>query len=222
MTTIAEIEKQAWDKHGGRDAVEDLLPEPRSAEELAALGVDRYLAEMARRIFCAGFVWKVVEAKWPDFEEAFHGFDPGYLAMMPDEELDSLLSDKRVIRHGAKIKAVRDNAIFLMDLQREHGSASRFFADWPVDDIIGLWAVLKKKGSRLGGNTGPYFLRFIGKDTFILSPDVVTVLIRAGVVDKAPTSQKALRQVQAQFNDWSAETGRPLCQLSRLLALSVG
>jgi len=31
---------------------------------------------------------------------------------------------------------------------------------------------LKKHGQRLGGNTGPYALRLLGKDTFILSSDV--------------------------------------------------
>lgn len=220
--SFAEIEARAWEKHGGREAVEAMLPQPKSSSELAAVPIDRYLAEMARRIFCSGFVWKVVDAKWPGFEEAFHGFDPGYIAMMPDEELDSLLSDKRIIRHGTKIRAVQENAVFLLDLQREHGSAAQFFADWPVEDIVGLWTLLKKRGSRLGGNTGQYFLRFIGKDTFILSRDVVAVLMRTGVIDKAPTSQKALGQVQDQFNEWRQETGRPLCQLSRLAALSVG
>lgn len=222
MTSFADIEARAFERHGGRDAVEAELPTPRTAAELTALGVDRYLSEMTRRIFCSGFVWKVVEAKWPDFEEAFHGFDPGRIAMMPDEELDSLMSDKRIIRHGAKIKAVQENALFLLDLEREHGGAGRFFADWPSSNIVDLWTFMKKRGSRLGGNTGQYFLRFVGKDTFLLSNDVVTVLKSRGVVDKMPSSQKAMRQVQDQFNAWAEETGRPLCQLSRIAAMSVG
>ena len=30
---------------------------------------------MTRAIFQSGFSWKVIEAKWPGFEEAFDGFD---------------------------------------------------------------------------------------------------------------------------------------------------
>ena len=40
---------------------------------------------MARRIFSAGFVWSVIEAKWPGFEAAFLGFDPTRLLFEPDE-----------------------------------------------------------------------------------------------------------------------------------------
>jgi len=42
------------------------------------------------------------------------------------------------------------------------------------------------------------------------------------VVDKAPTSQKALRAVQAAFSAWQAETGRSYTELSRILAYSIG
>jgi len=86
--------------------------------------------------------------------------------------------------------------------------------------MVGLWAVLKKRGARLGGNTGPYFLRFIGKDSFLLSADVVAALIRAKVVDKNPTGKADLAKVQAAFNKWHEETGRSYTQLSRILAYS--
>jgi hypothetical protein len=47
-------------------------------------------------------------------------------------------------------------------------SFAEFIAAWPSNDMIGLWDYLKKKGQRLGGNTGPYALRAIGKNTFYL------------------------------------------------------
>jgi len=62
----------------------------------------------------------------------------------------------------------------------------------------------------------------MGKDTPVLSRDVVTALIAAGVVDKDPTSKKALGQVQAAFNEWKAESGRSLTEISRVLAFSSG
>ena len=43
---------------------------------LAGTTDDRILACMAQRIFCAGFVWRVIEQKWPGFEAGFLGFIP--------------------------------------------------------------------------------------------------------------------------------------------------
>ncbi len=68
------------------------------------------LAEMAKRIFSSGFAWTVIEKKWPGFEEAFLGFDPGELVFQPDDFWDARLSDKRIVRNGQKIMAVRRNA----------------------------------------------------------------------------------------------------------------
>ena len=61
----------------------------------------------------------------------------------------------------------------------------------------------------------------IGKDTFIPTDDLVAALKAQGIVDKAPTSQKELAAVQAAFSQWQAESGRPLCQLSVMLAHTV-
>ncbi|WP_299618262.1 DNA-3-methyladenine glycosylase I [Pelagibius sp.] len=222
MASFQKIYDRAAKRKGGEAALEKLLSEhkPKSKAALRKLGDDRYLADMTKRIFQSGFVWRVVEQKWPDFEAAFHGFQPGRVALLSDEELDDLGRDTRIIRHAAKIASVRHNAIFLTELAKEHGSAAKCFADWPEEEIVDLWALLKKRGARLGGNTGPYFLRFIGKDTFIVSSDVAAALIKAKVVDKNPTGKADLAKVQAAFNGWRDETGRSLTALSRILALS--
>ncbi len=222
METFADIWARAAGRKGGDDALETLLPTVRKPEELRAEPDHRWLANFTKRIFQAGFVWKVIEAKWDGFEDAFGGFDPGPLAMMSDDDLDRLLSDTRIVRNGQKILSVRDNAAFLVDLAREHGSAAAFFADWPNADYVGLLEVMKKRGSRLGGVTGQYALRFMGKDSFILNDDVCTALIRADVVDRKPTSKTALAQVQNAFNQWQAESGRSFAAISRTLACSIG
>ena len=87
---------------------------------------------------------------------------------------------------------------------------------------MGLLLVLKAEGSRLGGTTGQYFLRAMGKDSFILTRDVVARLVAEGVVDKAPTSKRALNEVQAAFNTWRDQSGRSLKVISRVLAQSAG
>lgn len=108
------------------------------------------------------------------------------------------------------------------ELSARHGGFGRFLAAWPESDIIGLWQLLKKQGSQLGGNSSAYFLRMVGKDTFMLTDDVVTALKAQGVVEKKPTAQRDLKQVQEAFNQWRETSGRPLCQISRLLAHSIG
>ncbi len=222
MDSFDRIFARAAKRKDGAEALESLLPAPKSETELAGLGDDRYLAQFAKSIFQSGFVWRVVENKWPGFELAFQGFEPARLAIMPDEELEALMQDTRIIRNGAKIKAVRDNAVFLCDLAREHGSAAQFFASWPSTDIVGLLDLMKRHGSRLGGMTGQYSLRFLGKDCFILTRDVTTALIGQGVVDKAPTSKRDLAAVQEAFNRWHEQSGRPFSQISRVLACSIG
>ena len=72
----------------------------KTAVELKKILDYQWLAEMTKWIFQAGFVWKVIEAKGEGFEAAFEGFQSGLLSFMPDDDLDCLVSDKRIIRNG--------------------------------------------------------------------------------------------------------------------------
>ena len=101
-------------------------------------------------------------------------------------------------------------------------SFAQFIHDWPSEDIIGLWTYLKKHGQRLGGNTGPYALRLLGKDTFILSSDVEAYLRAQQVIDGGLQSKKSLTAIQAYFNQLQNESGYSLTQLSRLIAFASG
>jgi 3-methyladenine DNA glycosylase Tag len=140
--------------------------------------------------------------------------------MLADEDLEVLQGNAEIVRHGKKIASVRANAQYILDVRADYGSFNQFLSQWPDDDFIGLWEHLKKNGSRLGGQTGRYFLRFIGYDTPMLSRDVVTALITADVVDKDPTSKKAQQSVQDAFITWQSESKRSLKEISRVLALS--
>ena len=220
MRSFDEIYQISADRKGGADAIEKLLGSSYTTGPQGTTD-DRWLSTMAKCVFQAGFNWKVVESMWPGFERAFNNFDIGYCAMLNDEDFDRLVSDKSIVRHGTKIRSVQENAMFVASLAREHGSADKFFTSWPSEDFVGLLSLLKKNGSRLGGNTGQYFLRFMGVDGFILSADVIARLIAEGVIDKAPTSQKAMTQVQNAFNKLSQESNRSLTQISRVLAMSL-
>ena len=198
------------------------MPSPQGDDGLRAVADDRFLSLMSLRIFRAGLKHSMVDARWPAFEEVFHGFAPRRVWSMSDEELERLMDEKRIIRHWGKIKATRENAAAMVRVIDEFGGFGAYLADWPGDDIMGLWADLTKRFSQMGGNSGPYFLRMAGKDSFLLTGDVVGALIAAGVIAKKPTTRDARAATQAAFNGWAAETGRPLCQISRILALSVG
>ena len=191
------IRARAEKRKGGANELEKLLPKKPNVSALAKLAHDRALAEMTRRVFSAGFAWSVIESKWPGFEDAFLSFSPAKLTFQPDDFWERLSSDTRIVRNGAKILSVRANAAFLQKIAGEHGSFGKFLAKWPADDQVGLLDLLGKRGSRLGGFSGQYFLRFLGWDAFVLSGDVLLCLRDSGVPIGSGTSKKDLRAAQA-------------------------
>ncbi len=222
MRRFAEILDLAAARKGGVAAVMAGMPAVRTADELAAIPDRQWLAQMARGIMQAGISWAVVDARWAGISEAFHQFDTAAVAMIEGDALDDLLMDPRVIRSGPKLVAIRDNAVFIRAVAAEHGSFGRRVGDWPARDFAGLLTWLAKEGSRLGGATGAYMLRAMGKEGYILSQDVTARLEAEGVVDGPVTSARALQAVQAAFNQWQQESGCSLTVISRVLAQSIG
>jgi 3-methyladenine DNA glycosylase Tag len=215
------IEERARERVGGMQKLTERLPIPKSADELRATPDDRYLSEMSRRIFRAGLKYSMVDGKWPAFEDAFAGFEPKRVVAMSDEEMEALLQDRRLIRHWGKLKSVRANAAAIVKLAAEKGGVGAYLADWPRDDMVGLWADLAKRFAQLGGNSGPYFLRMVGKDTFILTEAVVKGLNHWDAFEGTPKSKADRQRVQDVFNAWHRGTSRSYCQLSMILAASV-
>ena len=223
MIPFKTIRAKAEKRKGGAKQLDKLLPPRPDASVLAKLPDDRALAEMTKRVFSAGFAWSVIETKWPGFEKAFLGFRPAKLGFQPDDFWHALLNDKDIVRNGAKIMSVRENAQFIQEIAGKYGSFGKFLAKWPSSDEAGLLNLLAKRGSRLGGNTGQMLLRFLGWDGFVTSKDVVACLREAGLDIAAEVKSKSdLARVQAQFNAWATETGLPYTHLSRICALSVG
>lgn len=221
MRSYAEILDIAAERKGGRAAVLADSPVPLDADALAAIPDDRWLSKMARGIFQAGISWQVVENKWAGIEEAFHGFDVDRVAHMSEDWFDELLSDPRIVRSPPKVEAIQLNAVLIRQVSQEAGSFGRRIGDWPAGDFAGLLDWLKRDGARLGGNTGAYMLRAMGKDGYLLSPSVLARLEEEGVVDGMPSSKKAMAAVQAAFDTWQAESGENLTTISRVLAQSV-
>lgn len=211
----------AYQRKGGPDGVNQHLPRVANPSELIALGDDRYLAAITKCVFRAGFVWRIIEQKWPGFEEAFSGFVPVYWQQVPPERLEALAKDERIVRNMQKITTVPRNAFMVAEASEQHGGFGKFLADWPSSDQVGLLLWLKKNGARLGGASAQYFLRMVGWDGFVLSSDVIAALQNHNLMDATPGSQKALKQAQQVFNQWHQETKLPYAHLSKILSLTL-
>jgi len=223
MKKFKFIQEAATKRKGGKKELARLLTKPIAPVQLAKVNDERYLAQMTRCVFNAGFHWRVISAKWGGFEEAFHGFDLAQLLTKSPEEWEAYIEDTRIIRNWQKIQTVYHNAAMVDEIAEEHDSFAKFYAHWPSSDQIGLMKYLHKHGSRLGGKTAQWFIRFTGKDGFVLSGDVITALIANGVdIGDRASSQRDLKRVQEAFNEWHQQTGLPYTHLSKILSYSVG
>lgn len=219
IRSFAEIRQRAAERKGGEKELAALVSGGMKTPRLLAKVDDsRYLAAMTSAIFKAGFVWQIIDHKWPGFEKAFWNFNVLRCAMMSPDDFDALCGDERIVRNPQKIRTVPLNATMM---QKSHGTFGRFLATWPQDDFVGLLAFLDKNGSRLGGKSAQYFLRAVGVDGFVLSREGIAALIGAGVVDKPPKGKTVMKKVQDAYNQWRDESGWGYVQISRALAMSV-
>jgi 3-methyladenine DNA glycosylase Tag len=213
------IEEAALIRHGTA-GLGERLPRVKSEAELAAMPDDRYLSAMSLRIFRAGLRHAAVDAKWPAFEEVFGGFDPERCAAMPDETIEALLGDKRLIRSLPKLRAVRANAHAMTEIAAERGSFGAWLAAWPVTDITGLWSALAKRFQQMGGKSAPAFLRMVGKDTFMPSEHVIRALGHWRLLEPGLPTRALNRRLEELFVGWHRATGKPLAALSQTVAAS--
>ena len=226
LEKIDSLYQRAAERKGGLAVLNLLLGDARQDNLVANLGDDRILSAFSKKIFQSGFVWRVVEKKWPNFEEMFFEFNLAKILMMPEEMQERKASDAKIIRNYNKVKTIQANAQMMFDEihsdHNQHNSFAEFIAAWPSNNMIGLWDYLKKNGQRLGGNTGPYALRAIGKDTFLLTRDIEAYFRANKIIDGGLQSKKSLAAIQASFNQWQSECDLSLAQLSRLIAFATG
>jgi 3-methyladenine DNA glycosylase Tag len=218
--------QRAAERKGGVAILNLLLGENQQDELVSELGDDRILSAFSKKVFQSGFIWRVVENKWANFEELFFDFDLTKVLMMPEEMQERKAADARIIRNFKKVKTIQANAQMMFEQVQNNKSDQKnfaeFIADWPSNNIIGLWDYLKKEGQRLGGNTGPYALRAIGKDTFLLTRDIEAYFRANKIIDGGLQSKKSLTAIQNSFNQWQNECDLSLTQLSRLVAFATG
>ena len=223
MANFKPILDRALQRKDGEQGLEVWVSDPLSKKGFLAQEDHRFLSMMTKVVFQAGFVWRVIENKWPEFETVFFGFDAEKMVLLSPEQWEKIGQDKRIVRNMQKILSVPQNAAYIIGQGRELGSYAAFLQQWPQEDLIGLYRHLKQAGCRLGGMSGPRMLRQMGLDTFMMSTDVVMCLQNAGLdIADQPSNKSDLAKVQNCFNDWRQQTGLSFTRLSRICASSIG
>jgi len=136
MRHFNEILTIAEERHSGLAAVEARIPPVKTRRELAGITGDRWLSDITKNVFRAGFSRKVINDRWDGFEAAFKGFDLHKCASMGDDWLDELLKDTRIVRNGARIQSVQRNAVFILEEMENHGSFGVFLSGQGVCVIL--------------------------------------------------------------------------------------
>jgi len=102
VVTDNSIYDTACLRKGGARQVEALLDKPKHQRALKNIPDATYRAELSKKVFQSGFVWRVVEAKWDNFAELFWDFDIDKLLMMPYNLLERNSHAKKIISNHKK------------------------------------------------------------------------------------------------------------------------
>ena len=115
-----------------------------------------YLRVMTKAVFQAGFNWKVIENKWPGFEQAFDNFDPYIVATYNADKISALKQDTQIVLNLAKIEATVHNAQTIIKKNEEFGSFRNYLSSF--GDFEKTAKGLKKSFKWLGDLGVYYFL----------------------------------------------------------------
>ena len=89
----------------------------------------------------AGLSWSIVLSKREEYKKAFRDFDIEYCSQLSEEDLETVRQKYNVIKNSAKLKAVRNNAVAVLDIKQEFGSFSDFLWQYVgFKPIINSWS----------------------------------------------------------------------------------
>ncbi|HEX9375105.1 MAG TPA: DNA-3-methyladenine glycosylase I [Actinomycetota bacterium] len=121
-----------------------------------------YLEVMTKAAFQSGISWRVIEAKWEGFREAFAGFDAERVAELEPPDVDRLAEDTRIVRNRAKIEATVHNARTMLELDGEaRGGFKGYLRSF--GDFDALVKDMRKRFKFLGDTGAYYFLYVVGE-----------------------------------------------------------
>ena len=133
----------------------------KTPEQITPTKLADYLEVLTKSVFETGMSWAIIEAKWPGFQQAFHGFDPERIASLTPDEVDALTNDTRIIRTRRKIDATVHNAATMIDLEREHGTFRTYLESHA--DFDATSADMRKRFKGVGPFGAFVFLYVVGR-----------------------------------------------------------
>ncbi|WPZ14543.1 DNA-3-methyladenine glycosylase I [Nitratireductor rhodophyticola] len=77
--------------------------------------------------FQSGLSWLTILRKRENFREAFEGFDFERVARFTEKDVERLLGNAGIIRHGGKIRSTINNAQRAIELCEQEGSLAHYF-----------------------------------------------------------------------------------------------
>lgn len=129
----------------------------------------------------AGLSWITILKKQQNYEQAFFGFDPSKIVKLTDNDVESLMQNKGIVRNRLKINAIIKNARAYLEMEANGENFSEFiwgFVDHKVltnnwqdmsevptstEQSEAMAKALKKRGFSFVGTTICYaFMQAVG------------------------------------------------------------
>jgi len=74
----------------------------------------------------AGLSWRTIVNRIKGYQAAFKNFDIQKVSVMTDQELEEQLLNKAIIRNRLKVYSTRNNALCMIEVQKEFGSFDHY------------------------------------------------------------------------------------------------
>src|ERR1700753_2463518 len=87
---------------------------------------NRLFEKLCLEGFQSGLSWLTILRKRPQFRKQFKHFDIGKVWRRTEADVERLLQDAGIIRHGGKIRSTINNANRALELQKEFGSLATY------------------------------------------------------------------------------------------------
>jgi len=94
---------------------------------------DRLFEKLCLEGFQSGLSWLTILRKRENFRAAFAGFNPFAVAEFGERDVDRLLADAGIVRHGGKIRSTINNALRAIEMIQQHGSMAAYL--WAYADL---------------------------------------------------------------------------------------
>lgn len=86
----------------------------------------------------AGLSWLTILKKRPAYREAFYNFDPEKIASMTNADIDKVMEFPGIVHYRKKLEAIVSQAKGYLEIEKKHGSFSKFLWSYVNDQPIDL------------------------------------------------------------------------------------